>query len=107
MATKADKARYDKLHAIGCIACRKEGRFSQVDIHHIVDKGYRKHSGGSAATIPLCPWHHRGIPLDGMRINETCGLLGPCLAKHKKYFIQRYGDERSLLAEVDALILKL
>lgn len=106
MTSKSDLARYEQLRRIGCVACRKEGRYSQIDVHHIVDKGYRKHSGGNKATLPLCPWHHRGIPLEGMRINETCSLIGPCLAKHKRDFVARYGTERQLLAEVDALIAR-
>src|ERR1017187_653227 len=54
-----DLKRYEALRAIGCIACSING-FSagNAEIHHLVDKGYRKHSGGNQATIPLCPWHH-------------------------------------------------
>lgn len=104
MTSKADKQRFDKLHRIGCIACRKNGQFSDIDVHHLVDRGYRKHSGGNKATLPLCPHHHRNQPPDGWRPSEAYAFYGPSLAKHKREFIARYGSERELLAEVDQLI---
>ena len=107
MTSKADKARYDKLHAIGCIACRKDGRQSQIQVHHLVDNGTRKLSGGNKSTLPLCPWHHDGVPPSGFRLSEAYAIYGPSLSLEKKAFIRRYGTERSLLAEVDALIVKL
>ena len=104
-ASKSDLARYDNLRRIGCLACRKDGRrYSQIDVHHLVDKGTRKHSGGNKATLPLCPWHHRGLPVDGYLCGSMYLLYGPSLALQKREFKRRYGDERELLAEVDALI---
>lgn len=104
MSGKADITRYDRLQRIGCVACRKNGRYSQVDVHHLVDKGTRKHSGGNKATLPLCPWHHRGVPVDGYLCGSMCLLYGPSLALQKREFKRRFGTERELLAEVDALI---
>lgn len=104
MSSKRDRIRYDQLRRIGCIACRKGGRFSQIDVHHLVDRGTRKHSGGNEASLPLCPHHHRNQPPDGMRPSEAYRLYGPTLRSHKREFIERYGNERELLAEVNSLI---
>lgn len=104
MSSKSDQRRYDRLHRIGCIACKRDGRFSQIDVHHLVDRGTRKHSGGNKATLPLCPFHHRGEPADGYSTEWMTCMYGPSLALNKRAFIARYGTERELLAEVDALI---
>lgn len=97
-----------RLQDIGCICCLKEG-FNDVpvDVHHIVDKGYRKHSGGDYATLPLCPWHHRGIPPSGFSEDTAVFAAGPSLALHKRRFKQTYGTERELLAEVERRIKDL
>jgi hypothetical protein len=99
--------RYRKLVEYGCVACKIElGRYHMPEIHHIVDKGYRKHSGGDAATLPLCEWHHRGVHL---MPNSTDGDMtetyGPSLAHSKKGFQMRFGTERELLALVNKEIL--
>jgi hypothetical protein len=97
-----------RLQDIGCICCLMEGLPpTPADMHHIVDKGYRKHSGGDKATIPLCPWHHRGDPPSGFSIDTAPSSFGPSLARHKRKFVQRYGTERELLAEVDRRIEEL
>jgi hypothetical protein len=107
MSSKSDLARYDQLRRIGCIACAKHGRKSEIDVHHLVDKGTRKHSGGNKATLPLCPWHHRGLTCDGWLCGSMYLIFGPSLALHKREFKKRYGTERDLLSEVDALIQEM
>lgn len=96
--------RFARLQRIGCVACLLEEINSQADIHHIVDKGYRKHSGGDEATIPLCPYHHRGMVPDGMTRIEAEALYGPSLANSKREFVQRFGSERALLLFVEHLL---
>lgn len=97
--------RFMRLQDIGCICCLKEGfEDVPVDIHHIVDKGYREHSGGDYATLPLCPWHHRGEPPNGLTLDEALFAAGPSLRYSKKRFIQTYGTERELLAEIEQRI---
>lgn len=58
--TKQEKAHYDKLSNLGCIACIVLGYgYSPPEIHHI------RHGTGIARraaydkAIPLCPRHHR------------------------------------------------
>lgn len=109
---KVDEVRLRDIHDLPCLACLKEGvrQPSTTEAHHIVDKGYRKHSGGHQATIPLCGWHHRAdvrgcqALCDPPTISNALMFYGPSLGAHKKRFIQTYGSERDLLAEVDSLI---
>lgn len=92
------------IHALPCICCKIEGvrQPFRTEAHHIVDKGYRKHSGGDESRLPLCIWHHRGICLDGKTGSEMVFEHGPSLALHKKTFIATYGSERELLARLEA-----
>jgi hypothetical protein len=101
VTSKADQIRFDKLHRIGCIACRKLGMASQIDIHHMVE-GYRL---GNKYTLPLCPYHHRGDPPDGISLKLAFKIYGPSLRREKKQFKARFGNERELLDEVDALVV--
>jgi hypothetical protein len=75
-----------------------------TEAHHLVDKGYRIHSGGHMATLPLCRWHHRGEPLEGWKISLMLSQCGPSLALHKRDFVKRYGSERELLAKVNGIL---
>ncbi len=100
MATKAQKAereRMEMLGRFGCIACLLEGRYLWADVHHLLRGGKRI---GHHATIPLCPWHHRGLPQVGS-VAEATGFMGPSLALNKRAFVERYGDENFLLSLVD------
>lgn len=102
--TVKEKARWQKFHRIGCIACLKDGISNTgFDIHHLIN-GYRV---GHHATIPLCPWHHRGqmiyIP-PGALTEAQLHKDMPSLAKSKRDFVAKYGTEEELLAEVNELI---
>ena len=96
--------RFDRLQRIGCVACLLEDIHSQCDIHHIVDKGSRRHSGGDEATIGLCPYHHRGVLPDGMSRADAEMMYGPSLALSKRDFVSRFGSERALLLFVEHLL---
>lgn len=110
---RRDRARLDAIHAMPCIACEMEAQWSvkrgetsmaqplRTEAHHVVDKGYREHSGGDMATLPLCGWHHRGEPAYPLRPSEMLFLHGPSLMLHKRRFVTTYGTERNLLEEVD------
>lgn len=113
--TKAEQNRLDAVHALPCIACAleieeaaKKGRELKqpfrTEAHHLVDNGTRKNSGGHAATLPICTWHHRGICLPRHTSTEMALKYGPSFAKSKHDFVMRYGGERILLVETDALI---
>jgi len=96
--TKAESHRISWIKMHGCIACAKDGKHRYADAHHILDGGRRI---GHDHTIPLCEWHHRGINLfDTLTDSQVEELLGPRLTS-KRAFIDRYGTELELLAEID------
>lgn len=101
--TKAQQIRLDRIHAMQCPACEQEEipQPSPTEAHHIVDKGTRALSGGHDATIPLCGWHHRAEPAEGVTMREMHQTYGPSLAAHKREFKATYGTERELLALTD------
>lgn len=101
-----DKKRFDALREIGCIACyiQRSGHGGRVTIHHLVDNGYRKHSGGHQATIPLCTWHHQGEPMIDSTVRLMSELYGPSMALEKKHFDAKYGSQRELLARVNEML---
>jgi hypothetical protein len=104
--TKVDQKRLDIIHRLPCLACVQEGEIqpNRTEAHHIVDNGYRAHSGGHQATIPLCGWHHRGEPKMPQSKTEMGFIYGPSLATSKRFFVLRYGTERELLAHVNAML---
>ena len=100
--TKADLARFDALHQIGCIACRQDKRLQfGVDIHHCLSGGFRR---GHQFTLPLCVWHHRAIPHEGRTREQMRFDYGPSVAYFSRDFHARYGSDDALLAAVNALI---
>lgn len=107
MIGSREKKRFDAIQAIGCIACWTDGdRYEPCDIHHLTDKGGRKHSGGHQATIGLCPWHHRGLVADGVTGTWMRNQYGPSMALESKAFAERYGSQRELLAKVNEMLAK-
>jgi hypothetical protein len=105
MTTLAEQARFEFLTDYGCICCRLRGNgYSIPQMHHIVDKGYRVHSGGHAATLPLCPWHHQGYPPGSYTLKEATLAFGPSLAYGSKPFHAMWGTQRELLAVIDLAI---
>lgn len=95
MTTNAERMHMGKVAALGCIACRKIGyNDTPAELHHLRD-GYGKGQRSSHyEIIPLCPAHHRG----------TLGLSVPSIHLSKFDFIDAFGTERELLAEVLELI---
>lgn len=91
MATKEQKAHYDKVARQGCILCRHLGYGeTPCEVHHI-----RRHGGkrDDAPVIGLCPEHHRG--------NTGVHGLG------RKRFASHYGvDEEALLQITNAILEK-
>ena len=98
---KADRERIHRLQQIGCIACLLDGRYVWADVHHILSGGYRV---DHQHTIPLCPYHHRGVPEHGFTPREMRELMGPSLAREKRAFVERYGTELFLKGLVDYAI---
>lgn len=86
--TKADKALWDKLAGLGCIACHKEGIHTPaVSIHHIDG---RTKPGAHQRVLPLCAGHHQ----DG---TGRPGLIA--VHPWKASFENTYGKQADLLVE--------
>lgn len=89
--TKLEREWLSMVASYGCIACRKEG-ITDVPacVHHIISGGRRM---GHLFTIGLCYDHHQG---DGRQV--------PSVHYQKRTFVQRYGSERELLAELQVAL---
>ena len=98
--TKADRARFDALKAMGCIAARLRGLgYVPPDIHHIV-KGKKRL--GHQFTLPLSPWHNRGdVPELCSCASEAEAIFGPSMYRAKRQFEAEFGTELELLAIVN------
>lgn len=93
--SKGDRVRFRLFEQVGCIVCAEFlQQYRQHQVHHLLSGGRRI---GHEATIPLCPWHHQGIPLEGHTQLQTQDLLGPSLAHAPRGFRKRFGNDQSLL----------
>lgn len=99
--TKADLERFDLMQQLGCAACSQYFRDSQADVHHLLSGGRRR---GHQFTIPLCPWHHRGVPPDGFSIGVAEATFGPSLARSPRKFRSKFGSDEELLEYVNSRI---
>lgn len=100
---KAESDRIRQFQRIGCIACRKDGRENvPYDVHHLTDGGRRL---GHWYTIPLCPWHHRGVITfpDGVKLQDIHRDV-PSLAISRRDFEAKYGAQQELHAEVNEML---
>lgn len=93
--TKNEKRHLLRVADLGCQACRKMGfPGTPAEIHHIragTGKGQR---ASHYDAIPLCPAHHRG----------TMHPAVPSIHLDKNAFIEQFGTEQELLAEVKELL---
>lgn len=92
--TPAEIDLHDRLAALGCIACLKDGTFNpHVSIHHVHG---RTAPGCHRLVLPLCAGHHQ----DGTGEDKTLVAVHPW----KTRFEQRYGNQLALVAECMTLI---
>lgn len=95
--TPADIELHDRMAALGCIACIKDGKFNPVvSIHHIDG---RTKPGCHSLVLPLCAGHHQ----DGAGEDKTLIAVHPW----KKRFEAYYGAQLDLLAQCMSLIAQL
>jgi len=89
--TKAQQAHRDAVAALGCVACAKQGHHTPgVELHHIRETAGAGQRSGEDEVVPLCPAHHRGIHRP----------LTPSIHLDRRVFIELFGTELELLAEV-------
>jgi hypothetical protein len=92
--TKAEKAHWDKVAQLGCIACIKDGyRNPLVSIHHIDG---RTKKGAHMKVLPLCAGHHQ----DGTGNDKNMIAVHP----YKARFEEAYGKQEELLTKVMKMI---
>ena len=103
--TKAEAARFAKLKALGCVACILENKKAdepvEPEIHHYLSGGKRI---GHDASVPLCYWHHHGLPFDEVPTAWLLAELGPSFHKHTRAFRLRYGTDKELIETVNGMI---
>ena len=95
--------RYQRMQDHGCIACFKLSIFNQPpDVHHLnLDNKVGQKRLGDDINMPLCPWHHRGIPHSWMSESEMKLHFGPSRQLHKKEFVDKFGTDDVLKAEYE------
>jgi len=99
--TKEYRRRFEHLREIGCICCLSYGlKNTWIQVHYIVEGNKRL---GHAYTLPLCYWHHEGVPPEGLTRDAAESMVGPSL-KSKKRFNEVFGGERELLEWVNKMI---
>jgi len=59
---------------------------------------------GHHATISLCMYHHRGVPLDGWFDAEMVEAFGPAASHGTRLFREAFGTDESLLLEQNKLL---
>ena len=102
--TKEDKRRFSLLSQVGCICCKQFGIHNEwIQAHHIVEGNKRR---GHQFTLPLCTWHHEGVPPEGMTREQTEALVGPSL-KSKKRFDEVFEGEMELLEKVNDILREI
>ena len=104
-ATKAEKARYDKLKQLPCIISlirMSPCAHIPVEIHHLTSGGRRL---GNHETIPLCQYHHRAVLPASIKKTSTAVLrFGPSLETSKRDFVKIFGSEMDLLSETNKIL---
>lgn len=99
--TQEDKWRFRRLQDVGCICCRAYGIVNdQIHAHHILSGNKRM---GHQYTLPLCYWHHEGVPPEGLSRAEAEDMVGPSL-KSKRRFNEVFGGELVLLEYVNTAL---
>jgi len=96
--TKAERLRMAWIKEDGCGPCRKIGIVNLADADHEVVGGKRT---GHSRTIPICPWHHRGVPPNGWTASMAEMQLGPTKSRDMRGFYSRFGTFDEQLAEVN------
>lgn len=103
--TKEEDARFDRIKRGNCLACWMRDIDLQgqglVEVHHLLSGGRRI---GHMATVGLCQWHHRAVPLWGCVHAEMREEYGPSLAEGSKPFHREFGSDAELLTMQNELL---
>ncbi len=89
--TPLEKAMWNRLAGLGCIACLKDGRYNpHVSIHHVDG---RTKPGCHLLVLPLCGPHHQDDGSGAVAVHPW-----------KARFEKRYGQQLDLVNECMALL---
>lgn len=92
--TQAEKEYWDRLAALGCAACMREGVFEpDVSIHHVDG---RTKPGCHMLVLPLCASHHQ----DGTGKNPHYIAVHPW----KTRFEAKFGTQKELMSHCAVLL---
>lgn len=95
IAGKARLAHFERVAALGCIACLIDGNpGTPAELHHIRETAGGGQKALDSDVISVCPAHHRG----------TDHPRTPSIHLDRLTFIARYGSETELLARVRAML---
>ncbi len=91
---KARSANFERVSALGCIACLMDGNpGTPPELHHPRSSAGMGQKAPDTDVLPLCHRHHRG----------TDHPRTPSIHLDRLAFIERYGSETELLARVRAM----
>lgn len=94
-ANAAQKRRFDAIKDAGCVVCRRHlNVLTMPEIHHLTDSG---RAISHDHTVGLCQWHHRGVQEPGWSSREMERVFGPSYQRSKRAFVERFGDNDTLL----------
>jgi hypothetical protein len=110
--TKAQAARWQRIHSRGCIACLMNARGSHLEptpwrtfpeIHHLTNGARRL---GHNETVALCRWHHQGdhFPDEALGRRGNLERYGPSYHRDNRAFTAIYGDDAAILTFQNHLI---
>ena len=103
--TKSEREYLNRLAALGCIICRNEGLYGvAAEIHHIRDGQGMGQRASHYETVPLCASHYETVPLCAR--HHRTGGYGVAFHAGKKAWEAKYGTERDLMAQAQALLAK-
>jgi len=92
---KARIAHFERVAALGCIACLMDGNpGTPPELHHPRSSAGMGQKAPDTDVLPLCHRHHRG----------TDHPRTPSIHLDRLAFIERYGSETELLARTRALL---
>ena len=94
LSGKARIAHFERVSALGCIACLIDGNpGTPAELHHIRETAGGGQKALDTDVLPTCHAHHRG----------TDHPRTPSIHLDRLAFIARYGSETELLARVRAM----
>lgn len=106
--TKSESAHVDAVKRAGCLCCLALGYAHDedgpmVEAHHLLEGGIRR---GHLFVVGLCAYHHRNrLIVAGHDHAWHREHLGPSLEAASGPFHERWGDDESLLAAQNELLL--